>query len=168
MIKAHLFYLDNYIYAFTATKELAKKFRMQRCMDTLKYRVEKMEDNQWSIFSNKHNSSMLIDNPYDSKSGTVSLITTYGEEEAISSFIASLESSKEEAFSSLLDRIGFNEKIDRILREGLGLIYSKDSGGGICLNLNALEIAIYLFEPTFTGEGEIKVPRTVDFTLTTK
>ena len=165
MTKVYLFYLDDYIYAFTAAKEIAKKFRMQRSMKKLEYRVEKMEDIQWSLFSNKHSSLMLINNPYDTDGGNVDLITTYGEEEDITTFIASLESSKDESMSTLLERIGFKETIDHTLREGLGMIYIQDPNGGIALNLNALKIAIYLFEPTFTGEGEIKVPRTVDFNL---
>lgn len=165
MVKVHLFYLDNYIYAFTATKEFAKKFRMQRCMKRLDYRVQKMEDIQWSLFSNKHSSAMLLDNPYEVKTKTITLITTYAEEEAITTFIASLEDAKDEAYSTMLDHIGFRPKIDRMLREGLGMIYKKDSEGGISLNLNAIDIAIYLFEPTFTGEGEIKIPMVKDFNL---
>lgn len=165
MVKVYLFYLDNYIYAFTAAKELAKKFRMQRCMKKLDYRVQKMEDIQWSVFSNKFNTSMLLDNPYETGNGIMNLVTTYGEEEAISTFIASLEDAKQEAFSGMLDRIGFKPKIDRMLRDGLSCIYSKDKDGGIMLNINAIKIAIYLFEPTFTGEGEIKVPTVKDYNL---
>lgn len=165
MVKVHLFYYDEYIYAFTATKKIAKKFMAQRCMKTVIHRTEKMTDGQWAIFCKKHNSLLLIENPFDTKSGCIQLVTTYGEDEEISRFIASLEDSKEECINHTLERIGFKKKIDTMLREGLGMIYTNIHDGGITINLDALAIAIYLFEPTFTGEGEIRALRTVDFNL---
>lgn len=165
MIKVHLFYLDGYLYAFTAAKKIAKKFMLQRCMKKLRYHVEKMEDIQWSLFCKKNSSMMLIENPFDTKTGYINVVTTYGEDEEVSTFIASLEDSQQECLSNTLDRIGFKKKIDDILREGLGMIYTKPSDGGVVLNLDALAILIYIFEPTFTGEGVVKVPRTVNFNL---
>lgn len=163
MVKVYLFYYDNYIYAFTATKDLAKKFRQQRCMKKLDYRVKKMDDVAWSIFSSKYSGSMLISNPYDSKNGVIELITTYSEEEQITTFTANLEDAREDCLSVAIDRIGFKKGIEFILRDGLGMLYTTDCiRGGLGLNLNALAIAIYLFEPTFTGEGELKYPRVDD------
>ncbi len=165
MTKTHLFYLDDNLYAFTGNKDLAKKFEQQRCMKKFIHRIVTIEDTRWSFLAKNHNSKLLIENPFDTTNGTIDIVTTYAEDESVTAFISKLESNRDRCISELIQKIGFDEKTESILEKGFSQIYHSDEKGGIGINLDAISILIWLFEPTFTGCGEIKTALVQDFDL---
>lgn len=164
MIKAYLFYYDSELYAFTATKKIADKFMKQRCMKKFVHRFEKLTNLEWSLLSSKHRSKLLIEDPFDTKDSTIDIVATYTEDDALSNFLLKLEKAKDRS-TTLVEDIGFTKEIEKILQKGFQEIYRLNKKGELILNIDALSILIWLFEPTFTGCGNIKVPTDVDFPL---
>lgn len=121
-MKVHMYYYEKCLYAYTINKELAKKFELERNMKQIHKKVRKLSKKEFAEFMNEHRLEMLVSSPYETTTGTVSLVVTYREDEKIENELNIIMDTIDSIHSCRLDDSGFSDKMKKSIYEMMDLI----------------------------------------------
>lgn len=145
--KVYIAYNSEGLYAYTINKDYYLRFKEERNPKKMKYKTVELEDIEFSIFSNKYKSEMMIESPLSvSESDYVFIISTYAEDSLLNSYIDDLESEMGLLCTRVKESLNMKDKYEKSI-DYIGNI-SKFVNGDLRSNINALAVFMKLFSNT--------------------